>query len=470
MKIKMEKIESIIMKFGGTSIACPDKVAQIVNAKHGKRLIVLSACSGITDKLTLLAESASRNDSLLKSHILNEIRDYHIELCRSLFADQHQSIEIQNAVLAMFMELASLSDGIQLLSELTPKMLNSVLSYGEILSSTIFYQYMISLGKQCKLFDARQSIQCNTEEFFKNNDLDAIQVNTDDIIAGFKDYDIIITQGFLASDFEGRTTTLGRGGSDLSATLFGAALDSTEIEIWTDVPGILSADPRIIPHASLVEKMSFDEVKQLSFFGAKVVHPDTIKPAMAKGIPVRVLSTFSPEINGTLITDNTDSTMAKVNSLLLRSNCLLISFQSQQTVDLKNAYNNFYDACSQSNIKILYTSISGSKAQFILDCSANVDIVTGFSNGLNFSEPEFVDLICLCGENLHCNVYSKTAGLNSIINQIYDSAPDSFPISIKSGMLGNTIILTAPPLLGISVLNILHDRIIEPKGSSEPAD
>ena len=194
---------------------------------------------------------------------------------------------------------------------------------GSLLSTTILQSAAKSNNINSRFLDIRNYINTN------DNYLEA-QINakkTKNKIINFKrelkKYDILITQGFIASDTKGVTTTLGRGGSDYSASVIGAFLKADEIQIWTDVSGVLSADPRKVKDVHPIPKMTFDEIRELAFYGAKVLHPDTIKPAIEEKIPVRILNTFKPKDKGTLIVDSVKSSYSGIRSVITKTNYMV---------------------------------------------------------------------------------------------------------------------------------------------------
>ncbi|HOQ50020.1 MAG TPA: hypothetical protein PLV01_09355, partial [Candidatus Kapabacteria bacterium] len=216
----------------------------------------------------------------------------------------------------------------------------------------------------------------------------------------FDKYDTIIAQGFIGSDLEGRTTTLGRGGSDFSASIYGLALGASEIQIWTDVSGVKSADPRIVEQAITIDEMTIDDIRELSFYGAKVLHPDTIKPAIEAGIPIKVLNTFSPSEQGTIIKENNQGSEPKLHSISVLSEVTKLHFyldakrnSSLQIVDILNYL-------IRRNIKIL--SSSQSETSFVLFAKLDNQQINNITATYTDYQVEAVegDLICLVGNNI----------------------------------------------------------------------
>jgi len=295
----------IVMKFGGTSVedaASIQRVVTIVRREMGRRpLVIVSACAGVTNDLIKVAELARKGDKDASTRLLGKLHERHRAIIDGLLYPP-TSDRIHDAVSALFEELRNLVMGVYLLGELTSRSLDTFSSYGERLSSLIIEAALLQDGLQAELLDAR-SIMITDAHFGSAHPLfDILSERVTEVLTPvLKSGKTVMTQGFIGATEDGATTTIGRGGSDYSAAIFGAALGAEEIQIWTDVDGMMTADPRIVPEAKLVQQMSFDEASELAYFGAKVLHPKTILPAVQRNIPVRVLNSRRPELKGTLI-------------------------------------------------------------------------------------------------------------------------------------------------------------------------
>ncbi len=297
----------IVLKFGGTSVGCAERMQQVVELaasacrKHPNPVIVLSAMSGVTNSLIAGAELALGRDLTAALAKVDLIRDQHLVAISTLFEGAIRS-KLVGELEARLEELTVLYKGVSYLGELTPRSLDAVSGFGEILSSRIVAELAGSSGLPSQWLDARD-FMVTDDCFGRANPLwDKLTAKTREAIgkctAGNR---TAITQGFIGATESGVATTLGRGGSDYSASIIGIALGAQEIQIWTDVDGMMTADPRVIPSARVLPEVSFQEASELAYFGAKVLHPLTIKPAIEKGIPVRILNTMSPDKPGTLI-------------------------------------------------------------------------------------------------------------------------------------------------------------------------
>ncbi len=291
-----------ILKFGGSSVANAEninKVIQIVmqSPKRRNDIVVVSALGGVTDDLIRLATLASKGESdygLLFKNLCKK----HNEVIKKLIKTKNQKQALEEAK-KKYDELEKILQGIFLIKELSLRSLDTVMSFGEQLSAQIIGEAINSRGVACKFVDARNLIK--TDDNFGSANVDALK--THKLISNYfkKSSMLSIMGGFIASNSSGIVTTLGRGGSDYSASLIGAALNAAVIEIWTDVDGVMTADPRKVEKAFPLAEISYEEAGELAHFGAKVIHPKTMKPARLKNIPILIKNTFNPQAIGTKI-------------------------------------------------------------------------------------------------------------------------------------------------------------------------
>jgi aspartokinase/homoserine dehydrogenase 1 len=297
-----------VLKFGGSSVANAENINKIVsilqNRLNNERLIVVvSALGGITDALLNSVILASEGNDEYKQQ-LKKIETRHLELTKQLIPVSKQS-RVLSMVKQHCNEIEDICNGVFLLQEVTSRTKDRIMSYGELLSSQIISAKFESIGLKNKWVDARKIIITNSnfEHAIVNFDISNAKIES----AFFEsNHSFFLVPGFIASDQKGITTTLGRGGSDFTAAIIAAALDAKALEIWTDVSGMMTADPRLVSNAKIIPKVLYREAMELSHFGAKVVYPPTIQPVMRKNIPVWIKSTFSPDHHGTLIENVSD--------------------------------------------------------------------------------------------------------------------------------------------------------------------
>lgn len=284
----------IVLKFGGTSVGGPEPIrrlgAIVQRCLDRQPVVVVSAVSGVTNRLFRLAELAQAGapwDSDLQG-----LEELHRDIARDL------GIDLQ-LVVPLFEELGGLVRGIGLLRECSPRARDYLVSFGERISSRLVAAHLRSIGIASTAYDAFDVGLITDSHHGAARPLPDVDSRIAGALAARKEVPVIT--GYIGKDEGGAITTLGRGGSDYSASIFGAALDAEEIQIWTDVDGVMSADPRIVKAARFIRRMSFAEASELAFYGAKVLHPATMIPAVRKNIPIRVLNSYRPEFEGTTI-------------------------------------------------------------------------------------------------------------------------------------------------------------------------
>ena len=296
----------IVAKFGGTSVGdapAIERAAAIVAERAARQpLVVVSALGGTTNALIALAEQASNGQLILAIRGVETLRDRHLKVASELLGDDADAIEVIGELAATFDELAALAEALSVLGHATTRSIDAIASKGELLSSALIVAAFRKRGIPAELVDPA-SVMVTGSEFGKAEPrTDRIAERAGAVIRPLLTAGRVpVVGGYVGATEHGITTTLGRGGSDYSAALFGAALGAESIEIWTDVDGMLTADPRVVPDALVIERIRFDEASELASFGAKVLHPSTIAPAVRLGIPVSILNSRRPEGRGTLI-------------------------------------------------------------------------------------------------------------------------------------------------------------------------
>ncbi len=314
-----------VLKFGGTSVGNADAIrnlGKIVKSQLGSEpIVVVSAVSKVTDLLIETAKMAATGKSITDN--IQALNEKHTSLMNELNLNLPE-------VKVLLAEMESLLNGIKNLKNLSTETLDLVQSFGERISIHIIAGHLESIGVKSKPYCA-YDIGMITNSNFGEAEISADthkEINKKIRQLMNSSFHVPVITGFIGKDRNGKITTLGRGGSDYSAAIIGAALDVEEIQIWTDVSGVYSTDPRIVKNARKIEKISFAECSELAYFGAKVLHPKTILPAMNKNIPVKVLNTFEPENSGTLILSDLEKTEEIVKALTCKKNITLININS----------------------------------------------------------------------------------------------------------------------------------------------
>jgi aspartate kinase len=298
----------IVLKFGGTSVGDAEAIkrtASIVASRRDKKpIVVVSALAGVTNALLAIGEQAAKGHLIGAVRSVEAIRSRHLEQAEKLLGSTDECAETCAEMSALCDELAHLAEALCTLGDATPRSIDMVASFGEQLSSIFCVAAFTREGLPATHVDARKVMITDGNFTRAEPQPDAIaEATRAHLLPVVTAGRIPVLGGFIGSDrLKGTTTTLGRGGSDYSASLIGAAIRAESIEIWTDVDGMLTADPRVVPEAKLIDRIGFDEASELASFGAKVLHPNTIAPAVRLGIPVLILNSRRPEGTGTVIT------------------------------------------------------------------------------------------------------------------------------------------------------------------------
>ena len=298
----------IVMKFGGTSVADAERIraaAEIVAAHRERRpIVVVSALAGVTDLLLAAVAAARRGDMEALEPVLADLERRHRWALGGSLTDSARRHDLALEITGSFDDLRQRLRSVRILGEGTPRAVDAILAMGELLSSRIVAAAFAESGLDAEWIDARQLVPTDARFGGAEPDPGALAGRCELLVRPRVARGTIpVIGGFVGAAPDGATTTLGRGGSDTSAAVIGAALEAQEIQIWTDVDGLMSADPRLVPAAHTVPRASFAEAAELAFYGAKVLHPDSLAPAVRLGVPVRVLNSARPGEAGTLIVD-----------------------------------------------------------------------------------------------------------------------------------------------------------------------
>ena len=319
-----------VLKFGGSSVGSPERIKSVIDILIGyqKRKIqyttVFSAFSGVTDSLVKMAQAAAKGD-LLYLPLCATFHQRHLDVIEALIPEGVAKTATLKSFTEMSGTLRNLLQGTFLVMEASPRTMDYVLSFGERVSCMIISQAMNAHGLAAEYIDARDIIK--TDKHFGSARVD-FNLTYKLIKSAYKNNKKIkVVTGFISSAKGGLTTTLGRGGSDYTASLLGAGLNAEAIEIWTDVDGVLTADPRLVKNAFTIPKLSYVEAMEMSHFGAKVIYPPTIKPAMDQGIPIYIKNTFNPGFVGSLITKDKVKHSHPITGISSISNVSLLTLQ-----------------------------------------------------------------------------------------------------------------------------------------------
>ena len=358
----------VVVKFGGTSVgAVPqiDQAARIVQSMRESRpVVVVSAMGGVTDALLQAGEAAVTGQTQQRDDKLWEIRSRHDRAINELFKNRAHVHELQEIERATWEEIQKVLTGVSLLREMSPRSRDLVSSFGERLIVPIFARYLHELGMEAEPVDAREIIVTNEDSEFLLVDFDETRKRCQKLSKMAKSGVVPVVTGFICSTPGGVTTTLGRGGSDYSASIIGSCIKADEIQIWTDVNGVMTADPRIVPEARVLDRVSYKEAAEMSYFGAKVLHPQTIMPAVDENIPIRIKNTFAPDVPGTLISVETPVHQYSVKTVTSITGMTLVSVEGRGMIGVPGVAGRVFTTTARNRISVLMFS-QGSSEQHI---------------------------------------------------------------------------------------------------------
>lgn len=343
-----------VLKFGGTSVANAKNIARVAEivanaVEKDRSIVVCSAISGFTDALIKTGHLAAAGKQEF-SEIVEDYRIRHTDIIRDVlpYEKQKETIEQCNSI---FESLSGILQGVFLLGELSRASLDAIQGCGELLSTRILAARLASTGIATKWVDSREIIKTSPDG--QETDTATTFANISRMLETNPAISLFILPGFIASDSQGRTTTLGRGGSDYSASLIAVGCNARILEIWTDVPGMMTANPKIVPTARTISNISYRAALELSHFGAKVIYPPTIQPVVSEGIPIYVKNTFSPEESGTLIEKNPPRSKEKIIGISNSDNIALVSLEGSGMVGIPGFSSRLFGALAHSGINII---------------------------------------------------------------------------------------------------------------------
>ena len=351
-----------VLKFGGTSVANASNIKQVKKIVAGtattQQLVVVSALGGVTDLILNCLELAAKKDQNFKS-FLTEIEERHVTTVKALFPLTQQS-SVLGTVKSNLNELETLVEGAFLIGEKTPRLSDKVVSYGELLSSFIIATHFKTEGLSAELKNGRELIFTDNQFGKANVDFKTTNTACESYFKSSTDL-ITIIPGFVSSSLSGDATTLGRGGSDYTAAILAAALNVEELQIWTDVSGLYTANPRLVKQAKSVPHISYEEAMELSHFGAKVIYPPTIQPVLSKGIPIRIKNTFDADQEGTYITKNKNGQGKTVRGISHVAGISLLSLEGPGMVGVPGISKRFFETLSLEQISVVLITQASSE-------------------------------------------------------------------------------------------------------------
>jgi aspartate kinase len=434
-----------VIKFGGTSVGSPQNMRMVMNiiTNGEQKLVVLSAMSGTTNSLVEISRHLYNKETDAARGIISNLKDKYDKVVDELFATEDYKIKGAAVIEEVFTLLSNLTGNE--FSEWEEKI---TLAQGELISTQLFTLLMEENGYSVILLPALDFMRIDEE---RAADLEAIETLLSEIMAGTPRADYYITQGFICRDPQGRIDNLERGGSDYTASLIGAAIGSDEIQIWTDIDGFHNNDPRFVTNTRKIDQLSFNEAAELAYFGAKILHPQTISPARIKNIPVRLKNTMNPSDGGTLITTASDGSGIKavaakdgITAIKIRSGRMFMAYGFLKRVfEVFEVYKTPIDMITTSEVAVSLT----------IDNTRHLDKIS--SELLAFGEVEVdqdMSIICIVGDIIR----EETGFASRVFNAL-----DGIPIRMISyGGSRYNISVLVPTAHKKSTLQTLSDRLL----------
>ncbi|WP_370974209.1 lysine-sensitive aspartokinase 3 [Enterobacter wuhouensis] len=445
----------VVAKFGGTSVADYDAMnrsADVVLADPNTRLVVLSASAGVTNLLVSLSEGLEATERFVK---LDALRKIQFDILERLQNPNVIREEVERLLenITTLAEAASLATSTALTDELV--------SHGELMSTLLFVEIMRERNIQAQWFDVRKVMRTSDRFGRAEPDVEALAELTNQQLAPRLEEGIVITQGFIGSEAKGRTTTLGRGGSDYTAALLGEALHATRVDIWTDVPGIYTTDPRVVSAAKRIDVIAFEEAAEMATFGAKVLHPATLLPAVRSDIPVFVGSSKDPKAGGTLVCKKTENPPL-FRALALRRKQTLVTLHSHNMLHSRGFLAEVFGILARHNISVDLITTSEVSIALTLDTTGSTstgDTLLTQSLLIELSElcrvevEENLALVAIIGNKL-----SRACGVGKEVFGVLD------PFSIRMicyGASSYNLCFLVPADQAEKVVQKLHQNLFE---------
>jgi aspartate kinase len=396
----------VIMKFGGTSVqdaTAIGRVAEIVSSRREHRpVVVVSAFAKVTDQLVLMGQQASSGDAESSLQLLETLRTRHLDTARELLGEKGLA-KIEGKLQATFAQAEAFLRGLAAIRELSPRSSDQILSFGELLSSEIVAAALAVRGLNTVWVDSRKCVVTDTKHTCALPLADETRAQAQKQLAPLvRKGSIPVMGGFIAATLEGVTTTLGRGGSDFSAAIVGAALDAESIEIWTDVEGMMTTDPRLCPDARTIRHISFNEAAELAYFGAKVLHPATLLPAIQQDIPVFVLNSGNVKSKGTRITAHAPHGRDTFRAITAKAGVSLVNVVASRGVMVHGFLRSVFEALDRYAASVDLVAISEVSLSFTMDSKRlPAALLADLERIADVTCEGQQAIICLVGEDIH---------------------------------------------------------------------
>jgi len=359
---------TLVMKFGGTSVGSPEAISQAVeivdlsSQEWDRLVVVVSAMRGVTDMLINSAEMAADGDEASYQSVIEDLKARHQIVIDELISDDGERVKLSALIDGFVGELSAYCHSIHVLGEVTPRGMDTITSLGERMNARVVASSLRGNGINAQAIDATELIVTDTSFQSAIPLIDAtrtkIRARLDPLL---QEKVVPVVTGFIGATETGITTTLGRGGSDYTASILGDCLDASEVWTWTDVDGVMTADPRVVPDARLIPELSFSEVSELAYFGAKVLHPKTLRPIIERDIPLWVKNTFNPSTPGTRIIRSPHTVKGKVTAISTIRNLSMITVEGRGMMGVPGIAARTFAAVARQKASVLMISQASSE-------------------------------------------------------------------------------------------------------------
>ncbi len=398
------------MKFGGTSVADADAMRRVtgivrrqLESNPGAKppVVVVSAMSKVTDRLVEVGRLTSEGHGDEAAQLLSDLLQRHVGVAAGLINGRDLE-EVTRQLEREFDELTTMVRALAVIHEVSPRSTDAILAMGELASSHMVAAAFRAQGVPAVWVDSRQVLVTDDDHTQAAPEMDATCRKVHAIVAAeVAAGRVPVMAGFIAASPEGVTTTLGRGGSDYSAAIFGACLGVDEIQIWTDVDGMLTADPRVVPDPRLVPRLSFAEASELAYFGAKVLHPSTILPAVARNIPVRILNSRRPEVTGTLITAEPNPNGGPVTALACKRGVTVVDITSSRMLMAHGFLRRLFEIFERFRTPVDVVTTSEVSVSVTVDNPRRLaDVIHNLRMFADVGSEADMAIVCIVGERL----------------------------------------------------------------------
>jgi aspartate kinase len=455
----------IVMKFGGTSVkdvAAVRRLAGIVGREKRPRVVVVSALSKVTDALIETGRLAEGGDGNAARESVRALHRRHVDMAALVTVPQRRA-ELLAATDALFAELEAIVKALAVVEEVSPRSADTIAAFGEIASSRIVAAALEDAGIPARFVDARTILVTDAAHGAAQPDRAATDERLRSLVRPLVDDGLVpVLGGFIGATPGGLTTTLGRGGSDFSAALFGAGLASEEIQIWTDVDGMLTADPRVVEAPRVVPRLSFDEASELAYFGAKVLHPSTILPAVGLGIPVRILNSHRPEAEGTVIASEGRADAQGPAAIACKRGLTRIDIASSRMLMAYGFLRRVFEVFERYRTPVDVVTTSEVSVSVTIDDRRALDGIVGELR-------TFADVSCEEGMAIVCAVGERLRGDARLATRIL-GALEGLPLAMVSqGGSRTNITVVLPDAHVKEAMESLHRRFFEPEPAPSEA-